>query len=71
MDYLTGGGMMMGMGLLGLLVIVVPILAAARFIATPEHEKMHDELLWDLRRNATARCPALANGKSCARSPRR
>src|SRR6516162_10339246 len=23
--------------------------AAARFIATPEHEKMHDERLWDLR----------------------
>ena len=24
--------------------------AAARFIAAPEHEKMHDERLWDLRR---------------------
>ena len=23
--------------------------AAARFIAAPEHEKMHDERLWDLR----------------------
>jgi L-lactate dehydrogenase complex protein LldF len=23
--------------------------AAARFIASPEHEKMHDERLWDLR----------------------
>jgi hypothetical protein len=29
MDYMTGGGMMWGMGLLGLLVIVVLILAAA------------------------------------------
>ena len=23
--------------------------AAARFIASPQHEKMHDERLWDLR----------------------
>jgi hypothetical protein len=32
MDYMTGGGMMFGMGLLGLLVIVVLILAAAALV---------------------------------------
>ena len=32
MDYMTGGGMMWGMGLLGLLVIVVLILAAAALV---------------------------------------
>jgi len=32
MDYLTGGGMMLGMGLLGLLLIVVLILAAAALV---------------------------------------
>ena len=26
--------------------------AAARFIAAPEHEKMHDERLWDLRQKS-------------------
>jgi hypothetical protein len=32
MDYMTGGGMMWGMGLLGLLVIVVLILGAAALV---------------------------------------
>jgi len=32
MDYMTGGGMMLGMGLFGLLVIVVLILAAAALV---------------------------------------
>ena len=32
MDYMTGGGMMFGMDLLGLLVIVVLILAAAALV---------------------------------------
>ena len=32
MDYMTGGGMMWGMGLLGLLVIVVLILAATALV---------------------------------------
>jgi L-lactate dehydrogenase complex protein LldF len=45
--------------------------AAARFIAAPEHEKMHDERLWDLRQSATVRCTASPNGRSSARSPRR
>jgi hypothetical protein len=32
MDYMAGGGMMLGMGLLGLLVIVVLVLAAAALV---------------------------------------
>jgi hypothetical protein len=32
MDYMMGGGMMWGMGLLGLLVIVVLLLAAAALV---------------------------------------
>ena len=32
MDHMIGGGMMLGMGLLGLLVIVVLILAAAALV---------------------------------------
>jgi L-lactate dehydrogenase complex protein LldF len=29
---------------------VEQIEAAARFISAPQHEKMHDERLWDLRK---------------------
>jgi hypothetical protein len=32
MDHMMGGGMMWGMGLLGLLVIIVPLLAAAALV---------------------------------------
>src|SRR5437868_9013740 len=34
--------------------------AAARFIAAPEHEKMHDERLWDLRQKRDREMHAMA-----------
>jgi L-lactate dehydrogenase complex protein LldF len=34
--------------------------AAARFIAAPEHEKMHDERLWDLRQKRDREMHAIA-----------
>ena len=44
--------------------------AAARFIAAPEHEKMHDERLWDLRQKRDREMNGIAEWRSCARSPR-
>ena len=41
--------------------------AAARFIAAPEHEKMHDERLWDLRQKRDGMDPGNPFGKMFAR----